>query len=79
MAGYAASARITEARPRFVGSIGKHSTAEAIPSVPITAVVAQPRPRDRRPRGRWIGTRFEAAREGWVEVTFFLLDPNSWR
>jgi len=79
MAGYAATARITQGRPRFAGSIGVHSTAESIPSAPITSVVAHPRPRDRWRLGRWIEARFDAAREGWVEVTFFLFDPNSWR
>ena len=78
MDGYVATGRITQARPRLVGSAARwanviHTHMELEPHAP-TAAEPAPRPLDERLLERWA-----QARDEWAQATFFLFDPNSWR
>lgn len=76
MAGYAATARITRARPRFVGSDVRASSLDrdAHARLRDRQQPIDPRPLDRRLQDTW-----SELREEWSQATFFLFDPNSWR
>jgi hypothetical protein len=77
MAGYAATERITRARPRFVGT-GLGRTKEGA----VIEGAAGPRDahqRDMRPLDERLVERWSEMREEWAQATFFLFDPNSWR
>jgi hypothetical protein len=77
MAGYAATERITRARPRFVGM----ATGRTMDGALATGV-ARPRderPVDPRPLDERLVERWSEIREEWAQATFFLFDPNSWR
>ena len=73
MAGYAATERITRARPRFVGmSAGRTMDGVVSPA-------RDERPVDLRPLDERLLERLIELREEWSQATFFLFDPNSWR
>ena len=77
MAGYVATARITRARPRFVGTgLG---LAAREPVAADAGWPAERRPIDPRPLDRRILEAWSEFREEWSQATFFLFDPNSWR
>lgn len=79
MSGYVTSARIVGATPRLA-----RGERRAIPAdeptrrlsggvVEIEAIPGPDRPPNRN------AERWDAARERWSQLTFFLFDPNSWR
>jgi hypothetical protein len=75
MAAYVASARIARGRPRI-------AAAERPPTRGLTDRIAAPDARlvDTSPQGqRELELRWEAFSERWHQLTFFLLDPESWR
>ncbi len=77
MAGYAATERITRARPRFVGT----GTIWATDGPPEGEVAGprEARPIDPRPLDQRVAERWSEMRDEWSQATFFLFDPNSWR
>ncbi len=83
MSGYVASARIVRAAPRLVRAGGpvERPSAVALPTAAETLVVEADPPAAgwaSRIAGR-AAERVAAARERWSQLTFFLLDPESWR
>jgi hypothetical protein len=76
MAGYAATERITRARPRFVGiEVG----AASIDQLANEGRLDRRQPIDPRPLDRRIQDACAELRVEWSQATFFLFDPNSWR
>jgi len=77
MAGYAATAHITGAQPRFIGSGG---TRASEPARAVASETPRPaRPVDARPLGERFAEWRMRARQEWAQTTFYLFDPNSWR
>jgi len=77
MTGYVATGRISQARPRLVGSGSARARVDvsARPFVDHDSVTdGRSRPIDERLTERWARARAE-----WSQLTFFLFDPNSWR
>ena len=78
MAGYAATERITRARPRFVGTgVGSDDATG-----PDRGRRTSPRRASESTCVRWTSVSSSAcprSREAWAQATFFLFDPNSWR
>ena len=76
MSGYAATGRISRAKPRFVGT-GRGWDTDAL--VGSTLDIAAGPVHDPRPMRERLTERWWQAREEWGQATFFLFDPNSWR
>jgi len=80
---YAVSARVRRARPRLVAHEGGGWTealrngargADDVPTIVLTE------PDDALPLPPpSLSERWSAARERWAQLTFYLLDPESWR
>ena len=80
MSGYVASARIVRAAPRLARTGGEIDLREAPPArmADAPAIVetgAAPAP----PSGPSLAERRDAFRDRWSQLTFFLLDGESWR
>jgi hypothetical protein len=83
MTAYAVSARISRARPRFVPPAdggwpetngSRTRDADEAPTIVLT------QPDDALPGPTpSVAERWRAARERWAQLTFYLLDPESWR
>jgi len=77
MAGYVATERIVQARPRFVASdlgwSGRDVLTEGSDRSATTGST-ESRPLDER-----FHHALEDLRETWAQTTFFLFDPDSWR
>jgi hypothetical protein len=77
MAAYVVTARIEPVRPHAARAPG--ATA-ATWSRPWAASFSDDRLVDTTPPGqRELELRWEAIRERWSQLTFFLFDPESWR
>lgn len=77
MSGYAATGRISRARPRFVGP-GRAWTADDGNGALVDSEASVPF-HDHRPLQERLAERWWQARDEWGQATFFLFDPNSWR
>jgi hypothetical protein len=77
MSSYAATGRISRARPRFVGPGHARAAVDGVDAV-IDSDAREPfhDPRSQRER---LAERWWQVREEWGQATFFLFDPNSWR
>ena len=74
MAAYVVSARIDRGRPHIAASTWAHAQPVDRPAA------AEPLLIDTSPPGqRDMELRWEAVRERWSQLTFFLFDPQSWR
>ena len=80
MSGYVASARIVRAAARLARAGGAIDLSEALPAriadppaIVETGVARAPAP------GPTLAERGDAFRERWAQLTFFLLDGESWR
>ena len=79
MSGYVASARIVRAAPRLARparaatELAEHAPTPAPDVTLIVDATAAP------DRGPTVAERWAAVRERWSQLTFFLLDANSWR
>jgi hypothetical protein len=75
MAAYVASARIDRGRPRIASTVTRpsHDRLERPASANASLLDTSP------PGQRELELRWEAIRERWAQLTFFLLDPESWR
>jgi hypothetical protein len=74
-AAYVASARIDRGRPRLAADVGSRIAAIA-PPLPATADgVLDTTPAEQRA----LELRWQAFRERWSQLWFFVLDPDSWR
>jgi hypothetical protein len=82
VAGYASSARLEGAIPRFAGANQRHSTMrpeiERLSSGELPADVDQLELVG-RPIDEGIADRLASAGAAWSQLTFFLFDPESWR
>jgi hypothetical protein len=79
MSGYVASARIAGAAPRLARPERKVDAAIRVsPGPAIEAFIVEADPAVSSGSSGLID-RFRAARERWSQLTFFLLDPDSWR
>ena len=79
MSGYLASARIVRAAPRLArAGAARDGFAErsAAPAVETLIVEADPVV---AAGSSALVDRVAAIRERWAQLTFYLLDPNSWR
>ena len=79
MSGYAASARIQRGSPHLAratrdGMADQRPVALAATLIETDASAARDGDLAARVADSWA-----AARERWSQLTFFLLDPNSWR
>ena len=74
MAAYVVSARIDRGRPHI-------ASPAWTPAQPVElSAAAEPSLIDTSPPGqRDMELRWEAVRERWSQLTFFLFDPQSWR
>jgi hypothetical protein len=74
MAAYVASARIRPPRPHFA------SASDVLPRSGYGEACDDERLVDTTPPGqRDLELRWEAIRERWSQLTFFLFDAESWR
>ena len=78
MHGYAASARILRATPRVVDHAATDRTAEWRPG-PAVAIVDDPTGRVEALAGATLAERWGRFHDRWLQLTFFLTDPESWR
>ncbi len=81
MSGYAATARIQGAAPRLVGA-GRDPWAGTIPiaDAPAGLVELEPGVGDHlSPPPPTLAERWDAARERWSQLTFYLFSAESWR
>ena len=79
MDAYAVSARIGRATPQLViDSVRGCAELTALPAAEFEAVVMLPdgRPIDPDPT---LAERWDAIRERWSQLTFYVTDANSWR
>jgi hypothetical protein len=79
MSGYIASARIDRSLPRYAAAWappGPVADADVGPA-PAAAAWIEVAPEDSASGG--LDVRWTAFRERWSQLTFFLLDPDSWR
>lgn len=74
MSGYVASARIAGPAPRLV-----RRAPDAEEADPRATLVAAVEPVVEPDAADELDERWTAFRERWSQLTFFLLDPNSWR
>jgi len=82
MNGYAATARIRGAAPRvaLAGGAWADRDPELAPVLVDGASVVLTQPDDRLPlAGPTLPERWDAARERWSQLTFYLFSPESWR
>lgn len=77
MSGYAATGRISRAKPRLVGP-GRSWAVGDRDGTLVDDGAAGPA-HDPRPIRDRLAERWWQAREEWGQATFFLFDPNSWR
>jgi len=77
MAGYVATERIMEARPRFVGTDLGRPGRDALADGADWTVASEAT--ESRPLDEQLRQALEDLREAWAQTTFFLFDPNSWR
>ena len=74
MSGYAVAARVETRGPRFIGGASGGETPERVPDAADTpADLITPRDEP------GLDVRWDAFRERWSQLTFFLFDGNSWR
>jgi hypothetical protein len=75
-AAYVASARIDRGRPRLLAAAASRAaTAEGTQPVAIDGRPVDTTP----PELRGLELRWEAFRERWSQLWFFVLDADSWR
>ena len=81
MSGYVASARIVHVTPRLARAGGVSDGAAEPRSAPTAVIETLIVEADPSATGKPtpLVERFRAARERWSQLTFFLLDPDSWR
>ena len=81
MSGYAASARIHGVTPRLAGSaLAFRPDGPPRPSRPEAATIVALDPEDVLPGPTpTIAERWDAVRERWSQLTFYLFDAESWR
>lgn len=82
MAGYATSARLQGAVPRFAGASARLSTVR--PATEPLSTSEPPSDADRlelvgRPFDEMIAEWLASVGEAWSQLTFFLFDSESWR
>ena len=79
MSGYVASARIVRAAPHLVRAhwAAERPVAVASPGMAETLIIESDLPAAGASGS--FAERAAAVRERWSQLTFFLLDPNSWR
>ena len=76
MSGYAASARIDHGRPHRIAE----QVTITVPLDPWQQVPSDARVVDAAPREQAaVELRWEAFRERWSQLWFFVRDPESWR
>jgi hypothetical protein len=74
MSGYAVAARVETEGPRFVGGASAGETTDRVPDGnDVWADLVAPEDET------GLGERWEAFRERWSQMTFFLFDGDSWR
>jgi hypothetical protein len=81
MAGYATQARLEGALPRLALIGGRRSTPASLLSAPATEppVIADQIELVGRPIDERIADWLDSIGESWLQLTFFLFDPESWR
>jgi hypothetical protein len=77
MSGYVVSARIGSASPRLARGTWTAGTADPQPAVTLDATIVESD--DATTIQSDVAERWSAIRERWSQLTFFLLDPESWR
>ena len=81
MSGYVASARIVRVVPRLAraGAVrDEASEPRSTPAAAIETVIVDAHPAVAAGSIAFVD-RVAAIRERWSQLTFYLLDPNSWR
>ena len=81
MSGYVASARIARVAPRLAraGAIRDEAVEpRSTPAAGLEALIVEADPSAVSNPSPLV-ERFRAARDRWSQLTFFLLDPDSWR
>jgi hypothetical protein len=78
MSGYVASARIVRAAPRLASParITRESVVDPLPGPALATVLETDADREHVAD---VAERLGAFRERWSQLTFFLLDAESWR
>jgi len=80
MTGYAVTARIGDARPVRLGRPCARPMIAAEPWPELVAAVIEPLPERDAPTVRSRLTAWWSTLSiDWLETTFYLFDPNSWR
>jgi hypothetical protein len=77
VSGYVASARIVRASPRLARAGATRDPGDWRPAVADAASIVDPRPA--HTAETTLSQRLDAMRERWAQLTFFLLDGESWR
>lgn len=75
MSGYVVAARVTAGGPRWAGPPPPAAPDDRADSIGAEAGPELLRPAD----DPLLGERWEAFRERWSQLTFFLFDGESWR
>jgi hypothetical protein len=83
MSGYVASARIARAAPRFVAParLSIEPTFDPLPTAALATVVETDAATDATEgeHSADLAAAWAAFRERWAQLTFYLVDPDSWR
>ena len=85
MSGYVASARINRVNPRIArgpGHLGREVVAAQSWAGPMSVeelTVIGGGPASGMTAGRRLRCRAAAVRDRWAQLTFYVLDPESWR